>query len=61
MYTIYPKRFKIEAVKKALSRNQTTPLASIALTLDGKQTTLRGWIRAMENKKLQDTFTSGGV
>ncbi len=52
MQTKYGKQFKIEAVKKALSRTPGTPLRVIARSLNVKHTTLHGWIKAMENKKL---------
>ena len=47
----YSKEFKMEAVKKSLSRNSDTSLTSIAKSLDVKISTLYGWIKEnMANK-----------
>lgn len=59
MQTKYSKEFKIEAVKKALSRKRLgTPFIETARFLDVKESTLQGWITAMKNKKLTETSTS---
>lgn len=60
MKTKYSKRFKIEAVKKAVSRSPDTSLKAIASSLDLSVSTLHGWIKAVENKDLRDTPTRGG-
>ena len=60
MQTTYSKAFKIEAVKKALSRASHTPLKDIARSLDLPISTLYGWVRAMENKDLKSSLTSEG-
>ena len=60
MQTKYSKEFKIEVVKKALSRkSQGISFIETASSLDVKASTLHGWIKAMENKKLIDIPTSG--
>jgi len=60
MQTKYTKKFKIEVVKKALSgKLQGIPFIDTARSLDLKSSTLHGWIKAMENKKLIDIPTSG--
>lgn len=51
MQTKYSKEFKMEAVKKALSRSSETSLTSIAQSLDLKMSTLCGWIKTMDNKE----------
>ena len=61
MQTTYSKTFKIEAVKKALSRASHTPLKDIARSLDLPISTLYGWVRAMKNKDLKDPLTSEGA
>lgn len=61
MQTRYTKTFKIEAVKKVLSRTSETPINAVARSLGVANTTLHGWIRAMENKDLRDSPTSGGM
>jgi transposase-like protein len=58
--TRYSKTFKIEAVKKVLSRTSETSISAIAKSLGVANTTLHGWIKAMENKDLRDTSTCGG-
>ena len=59
MQTTYSKSFKIEAVKKVLSRAYGTPVNEIAKSLGIANTTLHGLLKAMKNKHLQDTPTSG--
>ena len=59
MQTTYSKSFKIEAVKKVLSRASGTPVNEIAKSLGIANTTLHGWLKAMKNKHLRDTPTSG--
>jgi len=60
MQTKYSKRFKIEAVKKTLLRGREVSISSVARALDVKISTLHGWIKNMENKKLKGDPTSGG-
>lgn len=60
MQTTYTKTFKIEAVKKVLSRASNTPLVDIARSLDIPKSTLYGWVQAMKNKDLKEPLTSGG-
>lgn len=60
MKTKYSKIFKIEAVKKAVSRSPNTSLKAISSSLNVSVSTLHGWIKAMENKDLRDTSSSGG-
>ena len=60
MQTRYSKEFKIEAVKKVLSRSRGTSIHSVARTLDIKMSTLYGWIRVMQNNEVRDPPTSGG-
>lgn len=58
----YTKTFKIEAVRKAVSRNPGTSINSIARSLNVKITTLHGWIKAMDNKLLrEDPPSRGGI
>ncbi len=60
MQTKYSKEFKIEVVKKALSRKQQGILfTETARSLGVKISTLHGWIKAMKSKKLIDIPTSG--
>lgn len=60
--TTYTKTFKIEAVKKAMSRGPGISICAIARSLGLKITTLHGWIKAMDSKILrEDSPTSGGV
>jgi transposase-like protein len=54
MQTTYSKTFKIEAVKKVLSRTSETSMSAIARSLGVANTTLHGWVKAMENKDLRD-------
>lgn len=61
MQTTYSKTFKIEAVKKVLSRTSETPVSAIAKSLGVANTTLHGWIKAMGNKDLSEPFTSEGL
>jgi len=61
MQTKYSKEFKIESVKKVLSRRYGASITSVAHSLGVKISTLHGWIKAMERKDLiEDTPTSGG-
>lgn len=60
MKTKYSKAFKIEAVRKVMSRSSDTSISAVARYLDLKVKTLHGWVKAMENKELRDTPTSGG-
>ena len=50
--TKYSKQFKIEAVKKVLSRRYGASITSVAGSLDVKISTLHGWIKAMKRKEL---------
>ena len=60
--TKYSKQFKIEVVKKVLSRRYGIPITSVARSLDIKRSTLHGWIKAMKRKELiEDAPTSGGA
>lgn len=61
MQTIYSKTFKIEAVKKVLSRTPGTPVTAIARSLGVSNSTLHGWIEAMKNKELRESPASGGL
>ena len=59
MQTKYSKEFKIESVKKVLSRRYGASITSVAHSLGVKISTLHGWIKAMERKDLiEDTPTS---
>lgn len=58
--TTYSKTFKIEAVKKVLSRTSGTSMIAVARSLGVANTTLHGWVKAMENKDLREHPTSGG-
>lgn len=49
----YTKSFKIEAVKKVLSRNFNTSVKEVADSLGVKLSTLYGWVKAVENNKLE--------
>lgn len=60
MQTTYSKTFKIEAVKKVLSRTSETSISAVARSLGVADSTLHGWIKAMENKDLREPPTSGG-
>lgn len=60
MKTKYTKTFKIEAVKKTLSRGPDVSLTAIARSLDIGVTTLHGWAKAMKEKDLRETPASGG-
>jgi transposase len=60
MQTKYPKKFKIYAVKRVLSRSHEVSMSSVARSLGVKVTTLHGWITAMKNKDLKNPPTSGG-
>ncbi len=51
MQTKYSKEFKIEVIKKVLSRSPGTSISSIARSLDLKMGTLWGWIKIMTNKE----------
>jgi transposase len=61
MQTKYSKKFKIEAIKKALSRSSDTTLTSIAHSLDLKMSTLCGWIKNMSNKEDSAPLSREGV
>lgn len=61
MQTRYSTAFKIEAVRKVLSRRHGTPIIAIARSLGLKNTTLHTWVTAMENKDLRESPTSGGA
>lgn len=61
MLTKYTKTFKIEAVKKAMSRSPGTSISAVARLLGVKDTTLYGWVKRMDSKALrEDPPTSGG-
>lgn len=63
MQTKYTKRFKIEAVKKVLLRDSGKSISSVSRTLGIKISTLHGWIKSMDNKKLiegEKTFPTSG-
>lgn len=60
MQTTYSKTFKIEAVKKVLSRDSNTPLTDVAKALDLPKSTLYGWVQAMKDRDLTESPTSGG-
>lgn len=61
MQTKYTKTFKIEAVKKVMSRGPEISICAIARSLDVKISTLHGWIKNMNDRVLrEDTPTSGG-
>ena len=60
MQTKYTKTFKIEAVKKVLSRDPDSPFIDIAKTLKVPESTLYGWVQAMKDKKLTGPLTSEG-
>jgi len=51
MQTKYSKEFKIEVIKKILSRNPETSISSIVRSLDLKMSTVWGWIKTMTNKE----------
>lgn len=60
MQTKYTKKFKIEVVKKALSgKHKGISFNKTARSHDITSSTLHGWIKAMESKKLIDIPTSG--
>ena len=60
MQTKYAKEFKIEVVRKALSRkSQGIPFIDTAKSFDVSDSTLHGWIKAMKNKQLIDTPARG--
>ncbi len=61
MQTTYTKTFKIEAVKKVLSRASNTSFIDIARSLDLPTSTLHGWVKAMKDKDLKEPLTSGGL
>ena len=52
MQTKYTKKFKIEAVKRVLSKAKGVSLLAVARSLDVKNTTLHGWVKCMKNKDL---------
>lgn len=59
--TKYTKTFKIEVVKKVMSRGPGVSICAMARSLDLKVTTLHGWIKAMDRRELgEDPPTSGG-
>ena len=58
MQTKYTKKFKIEAVKKVLSRKKGTPKTLIAHLLGVNNSTLHGWVKSMENKDLREVRES---
>lgn len=60
MKTKYSKAFKIEAVKKAISRSSDTSLRTIASNLDVKMRTLQEWVKAMKNKELRNSSDGEG-
>lgn len=60
MQTRYSKTFKIEAVKRALSRNYGTSVNDMAESLGIANSTLHGWIKAMKNKELREPSSRGG-
>ncbi len=51
MQTRYTKTFKIEAVKKALSRSPGSNLTEVANTLGLPKSTLYGWVEAMKKRE----------
>lgn len=55
----YTKSFKIEAVKKVLSRDSETTMKEIANSLNVKISTLHGWVKAAESQKLHENHDSG--
>jgi transposase-like protein len=57
MQTTYTKTFKIEAVKKVLSRTSHTTFKDIAKSLDLPRSTLYGWIQAMKDRDLAQPLT----
>lgn len=59
MQTNYTKTFKIEAIKKVLSRSPGVSIRSIVDSLGIPQTTFHGWLKAMNDKNLTDIPTSG--
>jgi len=62
MLTKYSKEFKMEAVKKVLTRKKDTSISSMARSLGIKISTIHGWIKAMETKYLiEEGPTSGGL
>jgi len=60
MKTKYSNTFKIEAVKKVLLRSGGTSKTEIASSLGIANSTLYGWVKAVENKDLKESPTSGG-
>lgn len=60
MNTNYTKTFKIEVIKKVLSRDPGVSIRSIVNSLGVPQTTFRGWVKAMNNKNLNEVPTGGG-
>jgi len=61
MLTKYTKTFKIEAVKKVMSRNPGTSINAIARSLGVKITTLHGWVNRMDSKALKEEHPTSGV
>jgi transposase-like protein len=60
MQTTYSETFKIDAVKKVLSRVSKTPLSDVARSLDLPISTLCGWVKAMKNKDLREPLSGKG-
>jgi transposase len=60
METKYSNTFKIEAVKKALSRAKESSMNSVARSLGIANSTLHGWVKAVGNRDLNESPTSGG-
>ena len=59
--TKYTNEFKIEIVKKVVSKSPDTTLSSIARSFGLKTSTLHGWVKAIKDKILkEDPPTSGG-
>ena len=60
MKTKYSDTFKIEAVKKVLLRSGGASKVEIASSLGIANSTLHGWVKAVENKDLSESPTSVG-
>lgn len=60
MKTKYSNTFKIEAVKKVLLRSGGTSKNEIASSLGIANSTLHGWVKAVENKDLSESPSGGG-
>lgn len=53
MSNIYTKSFKIEAVKKVLSKEPHVSMREISDRLGVKNSTLHGWVKALKNNQLR--------